>query len=81
MGVANAVKARANCVRRQVGAIMVKDKQIHMVDYDGANDTVIYAGPFMQDYAFPWPDATKLVVLTNLNNSTILPNLYTISLK
>lgn len=61
--------------------IMVQDKQIHMVDYDGSNDTVVYAGPFMQTYAFPWPDATKLVVLTNLNNSTILPNLYTVSLK
>ena len=61
--------------------IMVNDKQIHMVDYDGANDTVVYAGPFLDNYVFPWVDGTRLVMLTNLNNSTILPNLYTISLK
>ncbi len=61
--------------------IFVRDKELHIVEYDGLNDTVVYAGPFIENYVFPWPDATKIVVLTNLGNGKILPNLYTISLK
>ncbi len=61
--------------------IFVRNKELHIVEYDGLNDTVVYAGPFIENYVFPWPDATKIVVLTNLGNSNIAPNLYTISLK
>ena len=61
--------------------IYVKDKELHIIEYDGLNDTVVYAGPFIEGFLFPWPDATRIVVLTNLGNSRILPNLYTISLK
>lgn len=61
--------------------IFVKDKELRMMDFDGLNDTTVYAGPFVLSYIFPWPDATRIVILTNLGNSKILPNLYTISLK
>ncbi len=61
--------------------IFVKNKEVHMAEFDGNNDTIVYAGPFIPDFIFPWPDATKIVILTNLGNSQILPNLYTISLK
>lgn len=61
--------------------VYVHDAKIDMMDYDGANQTTVYAGPFVDDYVFPWPDATKLVILTNLGNSELTPNLYTISLK
>ena len=61
--------------------IYVKNKELHIVEYDGLNDTVVYAGPFTQDYLFSWPDASRIVILTNLGNSNIHPNLYTISLK
>lgn len=61
--------------------IYVKNNELHIIEYDGLNDTVVYAGPFIQNYVFPWPDATRIVVLTNLGNINITPNLYTISLK
>lgn len=61
--------------------IFVKDKEVHIMDFDGLNDTVVYAGPFIEDYIFPWPDATRIVILTSLGNTKIAPNLYTISLK
>lgn len=61
--------------------IYVRDQKVHLMDFDGLNDTIVYAGPFVEDFIFPWPDATRIVILTNLGNSTILPNLYTISLK
>lgn len=61
--------------------IYVADQKIDIMDYDGDNRTTIYAGPFVDSYAFPWPDSTKVVILTNLGNPDITPNLYTIVLK
>lgn len=61
--------------------VYVHDGKIDIMEYDGVNQTTIYAGPFVDGYVFPWPDATKLVILTNLGNSNLTPNLYTISLK
>jgi hypothetical protein len=61
--------------------IYVADKKINIMDYDGQNKTTIYAGPFIDDYVFSWPDGSKILILTNLGNPTILPNLYTIGLK
>jgi hypothetical protein len=61
--------------------VYVHDGRIDMMEYDAQNQTTVYAGPFMDSYVFPWPDATKLVILTNLGNPNIAPNLYTIGLK
>ena len=61
--------------------VYVHEGKIDILEYDGGNPTTIYAGPFVDHYVFPWPDATKLVILTNLGNSNLVPNLYTISLK
>lgn len=61
--------------------IYVKDKKILASEFDGGNETVVYAGPFDPDFVFPWSDGTRIVILTNLGNSQITPNLYTISLK
>lgn len=61
--------------------IYVADQKIEIMEYDGSNKTTIYAGPFADSFAFPWPDGSKIVILTNLGNPEINPNLYTISLK
>lgn len=61
--------------------IFVHDKKIEIMEYDGINTTTVYAGPFFDNYVFPWPNASKLVILTNLGNPDIAPNLYTIGLK
>lgn len=61
--------------------IQVVDKTINILDFDGTNKTTVYAGPFVDSFVFPWPNGSKLVFLTNLNNSQIPNNLYTISLK
>lgn len=61
--------------------IYVNDKKINIMEYDGTNSTTIYAGPFVDNYVFPWPNGSKIVILTNLNNENIEPNLYTIGLK
>ncbi len=61
--------------------IVVHNKRVDIREYDGANNTTIYAGPFIDSDGFPWPTGDNIVVLTNLGNSDIQPNLYTISLK
>lgn len=61
--------------------INVSDKRIEIMDYDGGNKTTIYAGPFVDSFVFPWSDGSKVVILTDLGNPAITPNLYTIGLK
>lgn len=61
--------------------IYVNDKKISIMDYDGLNRTTMYAGPFIDGYVFAWPDGSKILILTDLGNPTISPNLYTIGLK
>lgn len=60
--------------------IVIDQNRIDIMDYDGSNRTTVYGGPFIDNYLFPWPNGSKLVILTNLNNPAIKPNLYTISL-
>ncbi|MDZ4228362.1 MAG: PEGA domain-containing protein [Candidatus Levybacteria bacterium] len=61
--------------------IYVNDKKINIMEYDGQNKTTVYAGPFIDNYVFAWPDESKIVMLTDLGNLSISPNLYTIGLK
>ena len=61
--------------------VYVNDKKIAIVEDDGSNMTTVYAGPFIDHYVFPWPDGSKIVILTNLGNTNTSPTLYTISLK
>lgn len=61
--------------------VYVNSGKIDIMEYNGGNQTTIYAGPFVDNFVFPWPDASKIVILTNLGNPANNPNLYTISLK
>ena len=61
--------------------IFVHDKKIDIMEYDGTNVTTVYAGPFVDSYVFPYSNASKIVILTNLGNPNITPNLYTLGLK
>jgi hypothetical protein len=61
--------------------VYINDRKIEIVEDDGSNMTTVYAGPFLDHYVYPWPDGSKIVILTNLNNPTTQPTLYTISLK
>lgn len=61
--------------------LLVENNKIEIEEYDGSNKTTIYAGPFVGNFAYSWPDSSKIVILTNLGNDQITPNLYTIGLK
>ena len=61
--------------------IYVNDKKIIIMDDDGSNAITVYAGPFVDTFTAPWPDTSKIVILTNFSNPDVPPTLYTIGLK
>lgn len=61
--------------------LYVYNNKVDILQYDGSNQTTVYAGPFLDHYVFPWTNISKVLVLTNLGNQNITPNLYTIGLK
>jgi len=51
-------------------------------EYDSTNETVLYNGPFSEHFVYPWPNGSKLVLLTRLRQEQDSPlNLYAITLK
>lgn len=57
------------------------DREIALVEYDGTNKAVIYTGPFVRRLVFPWPNGSKIVILSSLNAPVGVENLYAISLR
>lgn len=62
--------------------IIVQKDKIAISDFDGSNVAIIYAGTFAGDNIFPWPDSSRLVLLTSFPTPTAsTPNLFGINLK
>lgn len=62
--------------------IHVYDNKISIVEYDSTNETTIYSGSFIENFAYPWPNGDKLIISTSLNQDGLVPqNLYGISIK
>jgi len=59
--------------------IVQKDKII-IKEYDGTNETVVWSGPFVNSFAFPFPAGNRILILTTLGKDTP-PNLYAVSLR
>lgn len=61
--------------------VFIKGNRVYAREYDGGNETTLYAGPFNGDFLYPWPDGSGVVIRTNLNDESVPPNLYKIGLK
>lgn len=62
--------------------LLVEKDAISVVDFDGTNRAVIYAGSFIDNFVFPWPDSSRLVIISSFPTPTASePNLYGINLK
>ncbi len=56
--------------------------KVDIMEYDRTNWSTIYSGPFVDGFLAPWPNSSRIVILTNLNpGASTLPNLYTINLR
>lgn len=62
--------------------VLVEKDQISIVELDGTNKSVIYAGKFDDSYVFAWPDASRLTFVSSFPTPTASePNLYGVNLK
>ena len=61
--------------------ILIEDKAISIVEYNGDNKTAIYNGNFEERFVYPWPNGSKLIIAANYNPTIKEPNLYTINLR
>ena len=61
--------------------LKVEEGKISVMDYDATNRIEVFSGSFQFPYAFPYINASKLLILTNLGGDTSLPNLYSLSIK
>lgn len=60
--------------------LMRQEQSVSILEHDGANNITIYDGPFAESFVYPWPNGSRLVILTKLNDSSPT-NLYAIGLK
>lgn len=60
--------------------IFADDNKIEVMEYDAANKTTLYAGPFADKFLYPWPDGSKIVILTSFSPDSP-KNLYAIEVK
>lgn len=56
------------------------DGRVQIINYDGTNNTTIYSGPFAEKFIYPWPDGSRIVILTSFSPDSP-NNLYAIELK
>ena len=62
--------------------ILIEEKEISLMDFDGTNKAVIYAGNFLDGFVSPWLDSSRLVIISSFPSRTASePNLYGIHLK
>lgn len=54
--------------------------EIKIMEYDSTNNTTIYSGQFAENFTYPWPDGSKLMILTAFSPNSPT-NLYAIELK
>jgi hypothetical protein len=61
--------------------ILPDEKNIIVMDYDGTNRQIVFSGDYVSPHAYPFVNASKLLILTNLGSPSSTPNLYSLSIK
>lgn len=62
--------------------VLVENSQVSIADFDGTNKAVIYAGNFLDNLVFAWPDYSRLAIVSSVPTPTASePNLFGINLK
>lgn len=57
------------------------ESSITVVEYDSTNAVKVYSGPFVAGFVYPWPNGSRLIMLTNFNQSSAPTNLYALELR
>ena len=62
--------------------VLVEDGAISVVDFDGSNKAIIYAGKFEDSFVFLWPDSSRFVIISSFPTPTASePNFYGVNLR
>lgn len=62
--------------------ILVQKDKIAICEFDGSNISEIFAGNFEGNEVYPWPDSSRLAIVTSYSTPTASqPNLFGINLK
>lgn len=62
--------------------VIALDGKIDILEYDRTNWVTVYAGPFIDGFMMPYPNGSRIIILTNLNSGVAkYPNLYTVNLR
>lgn len=62
--------------------ILTTKDHLSLLEYDGTNATIVYSGIFLENFAYPWPNGQKLIILTSLTtNPYTFANLYGLNLE
>ncbi len=57
-----------------------EENQVQIMEYDGTNNTTVFAATFDRNFVYPWPNGSSLLVLTSFSPN-VPANLYAIDLK
>lgn len=57
-----------------------EDNSLIISEYDGQNPVSVYAGPFDDEFFYPWPNGARLIIRTTLTPGAGGANLYTVDL-
>lgn len=60
--------------------IFIDDNKVEILEYDANNKTTLYSGPFADKFLYPWPDGSKIVILTAFSPDSP-KNLYAVEIK
>lgn len=62
--------------------VLVDGGTIGVMEYDGSNKLVLYAGPFENGFVFPHPSGRQLVIMTTFNPAfSPVASLYTLNIR
>ncbi len=62
--------------------LLMLNGKIDVLEYDRTNWITVYSGPLSDGFMAPWPNGTRIIIMSNLNpGATTLPNLYTVNLR
>jgi hypothetical protein len=61
--------------------LLPDEGKVIVMDYDGTNRQTVFSGNYVSPHAYPFVNASKLLILTNLGSSESITNLYSMSIK
>lgn len=60
----------------------IRGDTLYAKEYDGTNENTLYGGQFNETFVYPWPNGSKIILLTRFSQAIDNPtNLYAITLR